>query len=250
MQLEEDKPHSTNAIKALENSNGTQEMPIHESSRGFFDVLSSRISLQVPIPCIWVKCNSKDFLETYEICRRASQENGSSSCPLPGQHLYSSQGKGTDDEPYPTNDSTLGNIGFLINKDKSTLIPNKVQSFLGFQFNTQHMTIQATTIKIQKLETRIRQLFKVWNIQQAITHVRVWDYNEELDVAQLQKKTVVWIGITAMMRPCSALGRLQYQDVDFTCSDDGQPLRGFLDIKTAERKSMENNKNWNCKSSR
>lgn len=161
MQLEEDKPHSTNAIKALENSNGTQEMPIHESSRGFFDVLSSRSSLQVPIPCIWVKCNSKDFLETYEICLRASQENGSSYCPLPGQHLYSSQGKGTDDEPYPTNDSTLGNIGFLINKDKSTLIPNKVQSFLGFQFNTQHMTIQATTIKIQKLETRIRQLFKV-----------------------------------------------------------------------------------------
>lgn len=87
-------------------------------------------------------------------------------------------------------------------------------------------------------------------MQQVITHVRDWDQNEELDVAQIQKKTVIWIGIATMMRPRLDLERLQYQYVDFTCSDDDQLLRGFLDIKTIKRNLMENNKNWNCKSGR
>lgn len=51
-------------------------------------------------------------------------------------------------------------LGFLINKEKSILIPNKVQLFLVFQFDTQHMTIQVPREKIQKLETRIRQLLE------------------------------------------------------------------------------------------
>lgn len=79
----------------------------------FFDVLASRSSLQAPFPCIWIKCSSKDFLQTYEICLRASLENGSSLWLLPRQYLCSIQDEGTDDKPYPINDSTLGNIGFF-----------------------------------------------------------------------------------------------------------------------------------------
>ncbi|KAG1049068.1 hypothetical protein G6F43_008581 [Rhizopus delemar] len=54
----------------------------------------------------------------------------------------------------------LEELEFLINKEKSILIPNKVQSLLGFQFDTRRMTIQVPKEKIQKLETMIRQLLK------------------------------------------------------------------------------------------
>ncbi|KAG1038860.1 hypothetical protein G6F43_012621 [Rhizopus delemar] len=74
-------------------------------------------------------------------------------------------------------------------------------------------------VNIPRSETQ-----QVWNIQQVITHVRGWGQNEELDIAQLQKKTVIWIGIATMMRPRSDLGRLQYQDVEFKWTDDGQLL--------------------------
>ncbi|KAG1172357.1 hypothetical protein G6F36_011568 [Rhizopus arrhizus] len=70
------------------------------------------------------------------------------------------------------------------------------------------------------------EIQQVWIIQHMITHVRGWSQNEELDVAQLQKKTVIWIGIATMMRPPSDLGRFQYQNLEFKWSDDGQ-LLGF-----------------------
>ncbi|KAG1047757.1 hypothetical protein G6F43_009813 [Rhizopus delemar] len=41
-------------------------------------------------------------------------------------------------------------LGFLINKEKNILIPNKVQLFLVFQFDTQHMTIQVPREKNPK----------------------------------------------------------------------------------------------------
>lgn len=54
----------------------------------------------------------------------------------------------------------LETLGFLINREKSILIPIKVQPFLGFQFNTVHITIQSPKIRIQGLKTRVRQLLK------------------------------------------------------------------------------------------
>lgn len=54
--------------------------------------------------------------------------------------------------------SHLQELGFLINEEKSILVPQQVQSFLGFQFNSKEMTIQVPQVKIQKLNTRIRQL--------------------------------------------------------------------------------------------
>ncbi|KAG1036565.1 hypothetical protein G6F43_013023 [Rhizopus delemar] len=96
----------------------------------FFDVLTSRNSLQVPIPRIWIECSSKDFLEDYEICFRTSQENWSSLCLLPGRHLCISQDERRDDESYPTNDSSLRITGISnqqgeehINPEQSTIIP-------------------------------------------------------------------------------------------------------------------------------
>ncbi|KAG1392100.1 hypothetical protein G6F60_012229 [Rhizopus arrhizus] len=51
----------------------------------------------------------------------------------------------------------LENLGFLINREKSVLEPKKIQEFLGFQFNTQTMSISLPTHKVTKLLQRIRQ---------------------------------------------------------------------------------------------
>lgn len=57
----------------------------------------------------------------------------------------------------------------------------------------------------RKLEVTISRT----EIQQVVTHVRSWDQNEELDVAQLQKKTVIWIGRHTCSNPCCLRFRLR-----------------------------------------
>ncbi|EIE80905.1 hypothetical protein RO3G_05610 [Rhizopus delemar RA 99-880] len=47
---------------------------------------------------------------------------------------------------------------------------------------------------------------------------------------------IIWIDIAIMMRPHSDLGRLQYQDVDFTWSDGGQ----LLGVSLVSRRLKEN----------
>ncbi|CEI87432.1 hypothetical protein RMCBS344292_01846 [Rhizopus microsporus] len=78
----------------------------------------------------------------------------------------------------------------------------------------------------RKPEVKIPTIGKqeVCDIQQLITYVRGWGPNARLNLAKLQKKTIIWIGITSMMRPRSDLGRLQYRDVAFSWSEDGQLL--------------------------
>ena len=52
--------------------------------------------------------------------------------------------------------SHLTSLGFMINTEKSTLIPLQVQEFLGFQFNTKQMTMRVPQKKMTKLYTRVR----------------------------------------------------------------------------------------------
>lgn len=54
----------------------------------------------------------------------------------------------------------LTNLGFLIDYEKSDLIPKHVQDFLGFTFNTKTMKISIPQTKILKLISRTRQLQK------------------------------------------------------------------------------------------
>ncbi|EIE78811.1 hypothetical protein RO3G_03516 [Rhizopus delemar RA 99-880] len=51
----------------------------------------------------------------------------------------------------------LKNLGFLINYKKSSLQPQKIQEFLGFQFNTSTMQITLPQQKLKKIVSRIRQ---------------------------------------------------------------------------------------------
>lgn len=53
--------------------------------------------------------------------------------------------------------SHLSKLGFLINWEKSNLIPSTSQEFLGFQFNTRSMKITVPQLKMSKLLTRIKQ---------------------------------------------------------------------------------------------
>lgn len=52
----------------------------------------------------------------------------------------------------------LKNLGFLINYKKSSLQPQKIQEFLGFQFNTSTMQITLPQQKLKKIVSRIRQV--------------------------------------------------------------------------------------------
>lgn len=54
----------------------------------------------------------------------------------------------------------LKNLGFLINYKKSNLQPQRLQEFLGFQFNTSTMTIELPQQKLKKIISRIRQVKK------------------------------------------------------------------------------------------
>lgn len=54
----------------------------------------------------------------------------------------------------------LNKLGFIINCSKSKLIPEKIQDFLGFEFNTKTMTISVPTTKMEKLTSRDKQLLK------------------------------------------------------------------------------------------
>jgi hypothetical protein len=49
-------------------------------------------------------------------------------------------------------------VGFLINWEKSVLIPSHSQEFLGFVFNTKKMSISVPVQKLQKLMMRLKQL--------------------------------------------------------------------------------------------
>ena len=49
----------------------------------------------------------------------------------------------------------LEQLDFLINREKSILVPQRAQSFFSFLFNSQDMTIQVLQVKIQKLNIRI-----------------------------------------------------------------------------------------------
>ncbi|RCI01363.1 hypothetical protein CU097_012795 [Rhizopus azygosporus] len=53
----------------------------------------------------------------------------------------------------------------------------------------------------QKSETKIPTIGKqeFWDIQQIIAYVRGWSPNASLDLARLQKKNIIWIGIVSMM---------------------------------------------------
>ena len=51
----------------------------------------------------------------------------------------------------------LESLGFIINKKKSCLIPQKKQDYLGFKFNTKTMKISLPQEKLNKLMTRVRQ---------------------------------------------------------------------------------------------
>lgn len=69
----------------------------------------------------------------------------------------------TKDEMYKNVQTTLthlNKLGFIINYSKSKLIPEKVQDFLGFQFNRKTMTISVPTTKMEKLTSRVKQLLK------------------------------------------------------------------------------------------
>jgi hypothetical protein len=82
----------------------------------------------------------------------------------------------------------------------------------------------------RKSEVKIPTIGKqeIWDIQQLITYVRGWGLNARLDLARLQKKNIIWIGIASVMRPRSDLGRLHYRDVAFSWSEDGQLLGASL----------------------
>lgn len=49
-------------------------------------------------------------------------------------------------------------LGFLINWEKSVLLPSQTQEFLGFVFNTKRMSISVPTQKLQKLMVRLKQV--------------------------------------------------------------------------------------------
>lgn len=51
----------------------------------------------------------------------------------------------------------LQKLGFIINMEKSVLIPSQMQEFLGFQFNTKKMKITVPIQKINRLLQRIKQ---------------------------------------------------------------------------------------------
>ncbi|CEG80004.1 hypothetical protein RMATCC62417_14401 [Rhizopus microsporus] len=87
-----------------------------------------------------------------------------------------------------------------------------------------------------KSEVKIPAIGKqeIWDIQQLITYFRGWSPNARLDLARLQKKTIVWIGIVSMMRPRSDLGRLQYRDEAFSWLEGGQPLGVSLTSKESK----------------
>lgn len=50
----------------------------------------------------------------------------------------------------------LNKLEFIINYSKSKLIPEKIQYFLGFQFNTKTITISVPTTKMEKLTSRVK----------------------------------------------------------------------------------------------
>jgi hypothetical protein len=52
----------------------------------------------------------------------------------------------------------LTKLGFLINWEKSVLIPSHAQEFLGFVFNTEKMSISVPAQKLQKLMMRLKQI--------------------------------------------------------------------------------------------
>ncbi|CEG72510.1 hypothetical protein RMATCC62417_08059 [Rhizopus microsporus] len=70
----------------------------------------------------------------------------------------------------------------------------------------------------RKPETKIPTIGKqeIWDIQQLIAYVRGWGPNACLGLAKLQKKTIIWIGIAAMMCPRLDLGRIQCRDIDLS----------------------------------
>ena len=70
----------------------------------------------------------------------------------------------------------------------------------------------------RKSETKTPTIGKqeIWDIQQLIAYVRGWGPNACLDLAKLQKKIIIWIGIASMMRPRLDLGRIQCRDIDLS----------------------------------
>lgn len=51
----------------------------------------------------------------------------------------------------------LQGLGFLINMEKSVIVQNKVQEFLGFKINSREMKISLPQTKVNKLLQRIKQ---------------------------------------------------------------------------------------------
>lgn len=54
----------------------------------------------------------------------------------------------------------LQDLGFIISWEKSNIVPQKIQDFLGFTFNTTTMTISVPPTKMKELTQRVRQLMR------------------------------------------------------------------------------------------
>ncbi|KAG1175130.1 hypothetical protein G6F46_000887 [Rhizopus delemar] len=154
-----------------------------------------------------MEANSKSVEENTGLSQRSDSDHTIVANPI----LVESP---TEDETTLNTDGEFGQISFLnAHNHLPTPTLNVYRPSIASVFNIIH----------EKRRPIVEDPL-IASFFQAKRKSEVRGQNEGLDVAQLQKKTVIWMGIATMMRPRLDLERLQYQDVEFKWSDDGQLL--------------------------